>query len=221
MPAARKNKKTSLAAVSHPSPLDALPARRRAILIAAVKVLMEKGYAHASTLEIATRARVSKRELYALVGNKDEMLAICVARRGSRMRLPEGFRQPADRASLEGALTKYGATMLRELLDPDVVEVFRLGIAEAKRSASIAKSLSEGGRGPARAALERLLESARAANLLREAEMDDLIRHFDAFLGWTTLMVWILIGLEKPPTARQIDRRAQEAAAMFLQIHGR
>jgi len=33
---------------------------------------MKSGYATTSTLEIATRARVSKRELYALVGNKQE-----------------------------------------------------------------------------------------------------------------------------------------------------
>jgi AcrR family transcriptional regulator len=186
-----------------------------------MQLFMERGFAETTTLEIATRARVSKRELYALVGNKDEMLAICIARRGSRMRLPEGFKEPADRASLEGALRKYGATMLRELLDPDVVEVFRLAIAEAKRSPSIAKSLSEGGRGPARAALERLLQSARAAKLLGDADMADMVRHFDGLLGWTTFMVWVLVGLEKPPTAKEIDRRAEEAAAMFLQVHGR
>jgi hypothetical protein len=52
-------------AACHPAPLDALPPRRRAILIAAVNVLGEQGYARASTLEIASRARVSKRELYA------------------------------------------------------------------------------------------------------------------------------------------------------------
>ena len=37
---------------------------------------MENGYAKTSTLEIATRAGISKRELYALVGNKQEMLIV-------------------------------------------------------------------------------------------------------------------------------------------------
>ena len=53
MPAIRKKSAPAV----HPSPIDALPPRRRAILIAAVGVLMEKGYARASTLEIATRAK--------------------------------------------------------------------------------------------------------------------------------------------------------------------
>ena len=67
-------RKKAPVAPAHPSPLDALPPRRRAILIAAVSVLMEKGYARASTLEIATRARVSKRELYAEFGSKRGIL---------------------------------------------------------------------------------------------------------------------------------------------------
>ena len=52
---------------------DEDPVRRR-ILDAAFSAFMEEGYAATSTLKIATRARVSKRELYALVGNKQEML---------------------------------------------------------------------------------------------------------------------------------------------------
>jgi hypothetical protein len=41
---------------------------RERILEAAFAAFMKSGYATTSTLEIATRARVSKRELYALVG---------------------------------------------------------------------------------------------------------------------------------------------------------
>ena len=61
------------------------PARER-ILYAAMEAFMELGYAEASTLEIATRAQVSKRELYALFGNKQAMLAACIADRVGRMR---------------------------------------------------------------------------------------------------------------------------------------
>src|SRR5215468_9606024 len=61
------------------SPLDALEPRRRALLEAAYSVLMERGYAGASTLEIARRARVSKRELYAEFGSKSGMLQALIA----------------------------------------------------------------------------------------------------------------------------------------------
>jgi AcrR family transcriptional regulator len=52
---------------------------RERILEAAFEAFMKSGYAAASTLEIASRARVSKRELYALVGNKQQMLIACIA----------------------------------------------------------------------------------------------------------------------------------------------
>lgn len=196
-----------------------LSARDR-ILHAAMELFVERGFAETTTLEIATRARVSKRELYALVGNKDEILAICIARRGDRMRLPEGFPEPTDKASLEAALRRYGETMLREITDPAVLEVFRLGIAEAKRSPAIAHSLHERGRGPARAALEALLKSARAARLLADGNMDEMLHDFGALL-WGNTMVWILLGLEKAPGPKEIERRAERAARRFLELYGR
>src|SRR5262249_60350683 len=113
-----------------------------------------------------TRAKVSKRELYALVGNKEQMLAACVAGRGQRMRLPETFPAPADMASLESGLRQYGIILLKELVDPDVLAVFRLGISEAKRSPGIGASIKEQGHRPATAALRSLLRPARVRGRL-------------------------------------------------------
>ena len=193
---------------------------RDRILHAAMELFVERGFAETTTLEIASRARVSKRELYALVGNKDEILAVCIANRGDRMRLPEGFSEPADMASLEAALRIYGATLLRELTDPAVLEVFRLGIAEAKRSPGIARSLNERGRAPARAALEALLKSAQAAKLLADGNVDEMMLHYRGLL-WGDAVVWILLGLEKRPGPKEIERRAQNATRLFLEVYGR
>jgi len=194
------------------------PARDR-ILGAAMRTFMEHGFAAATTLEIATRAKVSKRELYALVGNKEEMLAACVAARGQRMRLPEGFPAPTDTASLRAALREYGATMLRELTDPGVLAVFRLAISEAKRSPSVAASINNLGRQPARAALESLLRSARAAKLLADHDVPSMMTHYRGLLLGD--LVWILLGVEQPPDAKEIDKRADEVARLFLSLHGR
>jgi hypothetical protein len=54
------------------------PARER-ILNAAFATFTERGYGGSSTLEIATRAKVSKRELYALFGDKRAMVIACIA----------------------------------------------------------------------------------------------------------------------------------------------
>ncbi|MGH6682076.1 MAG: TetR/AcrR family transcriptional regulator, partial [Bradyrhizobium sp.] len=76
------------------------PARGR-ILEAAFSAFRESGYAATSTLEIATRARVSKRELYALVGNKDELLAACISARAKRLHLPADLPAPRDPETLK------------------------------------------------------------------------------------------------------------------------
>src|SRR5579863_849951 len=77
---------------------------RERILDAAFAAFMKKGYATASTLEIATRARVSKRELYALVGNKQQMLIACIRNRARRFEVPADLPVPHDRETLAQVL---------------------------------------------------------------------------------------------------------------------
>ncbi len=103
---------------------------RKRILEAAFAAFMESGYATTSTLEIATRARVSKRELYALVGNKQEMLIACISERAKRVDVPADLPVLRDRKALEQVLTSFGTKLVREVSDPTVIAVFRLAIAE-------------------------------------------------------------------------------------------
>ncbi len=192
---------------------------RGRILGAAMETFMEHGFAAATTLDIATRAKVSKRELYAIVGNKQEMLEACIAGRGRRMRLPEEYPALTDTASLRSALRQYGATMLRELTDPDVLAVFRLAISESKRSPGIARSLEAQGGEPAREALRSLLQSARDAGLLADGDLNAMMSHYQGLL-WGNLFVWVLLGTTPPPGAKEIGHRAEEAARIFLRLYG-
>jgi AcrR family transcriptional regulator len=202
-----------------PAEKGANPVRDR-ILSAAMRTFMEHGFARATTLEIATRAKVSKRELYRLVGDKEQILAACVAERGRRMRLPEGFPAPVDRSTLEAALRQYGIILLKELMEPDVLAVFRLGISESKRSPGIAASIDEQGHKPANAALESLLRMADSARLLASDDFASMIAHYRGLLLGDR-MVYVLLGMVPPPTAREIERRAEQAARLFLVLHAR
>src|SRR5258708_29762872 len=104
---------------------DEIPPRVR-ILDAAFSAFMESGFAATSTLEIATRARVSKRELYALVGSKHEMLAACIAERAKRLQMPAELPEPHDREAFLRTLVTFGTQLLREASDPTLIAVFRL-----------------------------------------------------------------------------------------------
>src|SRR5260370_33832529 len=103
---------------------------RERILEAAFAAFMKSGYAATSTLEIATHARVSKRELYALVGNKQEMLVACISARATRLQVPADFPVPHDRETLTHVLASFGTQHVRETTAPTVIESVRLSIAE-------------------------------------------------------------------------------------------
>src|ERR1700756_3046501 len=98
---------------------------RARILEAAFAAFMKSGYAKTSTLEIATRARVSKRELYALVGNKQEMLIACIGERAKRLEVPADLPVLGDRESLAQGLVSFGTKLVHEISDPTVIAVFR------------------------------------------------------------------------------------------------
>src|ERR1700724_2627107 len=115
---------------------------RERILEAAFAAFMKSGYATASTLEIATRARVSKRELYALVGNKQEVLIACISERAKRFDVPSDLPVLRDRETLEQVLASFGTKLVREISDPTVIAVFRLAISEAVQAPEVARALN-------------------------------------------------------------------------------
>lgn len=106
----------------------AAPLRER-VLNAAFSAFMEKGYEGTSTLEIATRAKVSKRELYQVCSDKSALLKDAITERAQRMRLPLELPAATDRTALAATLTALGASVLRGVSEPPVLGVYRLAIA--------------------------------------------------------------------------------------------
>ena len=190
---------------------------RKRILKVAFAAFTRGGYAPTSTLEIATRARVSKRELYRLVGNKQEMLIACIRERSKRLDVPADLPVLRDRGTLEQVLASFGTKLLREISDPTVIAVFRLAIAEAVQAPEVARVFDSTGRAASRAALREIMARAQASGLLtgRPAELAEQF----AGLLWGLLMINLLLGVAERPSPREIARRARDAAAAFLQLH--
>ncbi len=191
------------------------PSIRQRILSAAFGAFTERGFAEASTLEIATRAKVSKRELYSLFGNKQQMLVTCISERAKRMRLPADWPVPRNGQELEAGLVKFGSVMLQEISDPDVIAVYRLAICEANRSPEVAQALDLHGRQASSAALREILEGAQSAGLLKGADLGRVIGRFMTLLLGEVVMSTAL-GLRKRPGPDEIAQRAQEAARDLL-----
>jgi AcrR family transcriptional regulator len=195
---------------------DDAPVRGR-ILDAAFAAFMKSGYARTSTLEIATRARVSKRELYSLVGNKQEMLIACIRERARRLQASADLPAPRDRDTLAHVLESFGAQLVREVSDPSVIAVFRLAIAEAVHAPEVARALDSIGREASRAALRQIMAGAQSAGLLKGSPAA-LAQQFAGLL-WSDLIVSLLLGVVERPSPRDVTGRARDAAAAFLQLH--
>jgi AcrR family transcriptional regulator len=192
---------------------------RARILDAAFAAFTKSGYAATSTLEIATRARVSKRELYALVGNKQEMLIACIRARASRLQVPADLPVPQDRETLAHVLASFGTRLVREITDPTVIAVFRLAIAEAVQAPEVAQALDSVGRETSRAALRQIMARAQASGLLN-GRPADLAEQFGGLL-WGNLIISLLLGVAERPNSREAAARARDATAAFLHLHPR
>ena len=182
-------------------------------------VLMEHGYARTSTLEIATRAKVSKRELYRLFGDKKAILTSCIAERAKEVRLQLELPEVGDRASLASVLESFGAAALRGLSRPEVTAVFRLAVVEAERSPEVAQALDTAGRIATRDALIRVLAQAQSKGLLGNGDPALMAEQFFALL-WGGLRLRLLLRLAAPPGQAEIKRRAQRATEALLVLHG-
>jgi AcrR family transcriptional regulator len=191
--------------------------KRRRILQAAMQTFREYGFAAATTLDIATRARVSKRELYALVGNKQAMLIACITERAKRLQAPADLPAPRDRQALAAVLASFGAHLLREVSEPTVIAIFRLAIAEAVHAPEVAQALDSIGREASRAALRQIMARARTSRLI-DGPPEGLAEQFRGLL-WCDLMVSLLLGVAERPGAREVGARAHNAAAAFLALH--
>jgi len=193
------------------------PIRAR-ILDAAFAAFMENGYAQTTTLEIATRAQVSKRELYAVVGKKADMLAACIEERARRLRMPVYAPPAQDREGLTGLLQGFGARFLLELTDPAVIAVFRLAIAEAERAPEVARTLDRVGRDASRGALREMLTRAHADGLIA-ADPAMVAEQFMALL-WGELLFGLLLRVKARPTRKQLEQRARQATAAIVSLYG-
>ena len=192
----------------------AIPKRTR-VLQAAFSAFQELGYAGASTLEIATRAKVSKRELYTFFSNKQAILATCIAERTKQMRFPLESPGSLDRKAVAATLTAFGPTVRRGVCDPSALAVFRLAIAESESSPEVARALDTAGRQANRAALIEFLGEAQKHGQAGTGQPETMATYFFALL-WDDLLVRLLLRVAEPPSPKEVERRARFATEALL-----
>ncbi len=193
----------------------ATAARREEILDAALAVLAERGYAGASTREIAARAHASKETLYAWFGDKRGLFTEVVRRNAARLEAaltPHLNDNAGDPAIV---LHAVAAELLRLLLGEPAVVINRAAIAEAPTDPTLAQVLTAEGRSRIVPRLVCYLESQRARGRLA---FEDAATAAETLIGLTIgdQQVRRLLGVLPVPTPTEIDARANRAVRAFL-----
>jgi AcrR family transcriptional regulator len=192
---------------------------RERVLKAAFTLFREHGFSSTSMLDIVTRARVSKRDLYALFNNKHAVLAACISKRAQQMRRPLDTATPVPqtRDALAKLLVEFGVSILKTVCQPDVLTVFRLAIAESDRAPEIARTLDSSGHEANQNALTELVRKAQAEGLVEAGDPAVLAARYIAVL-WEDLLIRLLMRLREAPTAREIEVRARTATETLMDL---
>ena len=198
-------------------PRDAV---RDRVLCASFEAFREKGFHGVSTLEIATRAKVSKRELYALFADKQAIVVECIKWRTKQMQAPLALPRPKDTLALSATLTAFGTALITNVCDSSVLAVFRLAISEAERTPEIAHVLNSAGREASRKIFADLVKNAQEDGLLLASDPAEATEFFFSVL-WGDLQIRLLMGLAKTPTKGEIAQRAKHASTRLLAVYSK
>jgi AcrR family transcriptional regulator len=190
---------------------------RERVLKAASSLFREQGFSSTSMLDIVTRARVSKRDLYALFNNKHAVLGACISERAQQMRRPldTTTTMPQTRDALATLLVEFGVSILKTVCQPEVLTVFRLAIAESDRVPEIARTLDSNGREANQKALTELVRKAQSLGLISAGDPGALAARYISVL-WGDLLIRLLMRVREAPTKREIEVRARAAMETLM-----
>jgi AcrR family transcriptional regulator len=186
-------------------------------LNAAFSLFRENGFSSTSMLDIVTRARISKRDLYALFKNKHAVLAACISEHTEQMRRPLDLTTPVPqtRDALTKLLVEFGISILKTVCHPDTLTVFRLAIAESDQAPEIARTLESSGREANQKALIELIRNAQSRGLISAGNPAVLTARYIAVLGGD-LLIRLLMRVRAAPVEREIIARARAATEMLM-----
>jgi AcrR family transcriptional regulator len=196
--------------------------KHRAILDAATAIFLREGYLGTSMDEIAARARVSKQTVYTHFADKERLFTEIVAATVDEASDPvyAEARQLRDSGDLEVDLGDLARRQLRLVMQPRLLALRRLVIAEATRFPQLGRTFYERGAGRTVAALAETFAGLAARDLL---DVDDPLlaaTHFNWLVMSAPVNQAMLLGRADPDPA-ELDRFAEGGVRAFLAAYGR
>jgi TetR/AcrR family transcriptional repressor of mexJK operon len=197
--------------------------KRSAILEAAAKAFLDKGYRGTSMDEIAALAGVSKQTVYNHFADKERLFSAMVESAVGEVSDPvyEEVRRLEDSGDVEADLRDLARRQLAMVMQPKLMQLRRLVIGEAGRFPELGRIFHERGPGRTIAALAAAFEQLAARGALH---LDDPLlaaAHFNWLVMSIPVNEAMFFGDERAPSRPRLDRYADAGVRVFLAAYGR
>lgn len=195
--------------------------KHRLILEAATRIFLERGYEGTTMDEVAGAAQVSKPTLYRHFTDKERLYAEIIQATtddvDALMRLVS--EELGDMSDPKDALGRLARKLIAALMQPELLRLRRLVIANAERFPEIGRTWFQQGFGRVLTILASCFERYRQRGLLTCDDPLLAAHHFTGLLLWIPINRAMFSG-ELASSPGDLERHAQAAVAAFLSGYG-
>jgi AcrR family transcriptional regulator len=201
---------------------EALTARQRQVLDAALALMVEQGDQLTMTA-VASRASCSKETLYKWFGDRDGLLTATVQWQASKVTVGAVDRAQLDLASLKSRLEEFAVNWLSVISTKTSIALNRMAVAHAgsdKRNPGrdLGAIVLENGRFAIARRLKPVLEAGRDAGLLAFDDSETVFRTFFGLVA-RDVQTRLLLGDRFSLTKADIARDAAVATRRVLTLY--
>jgi TetR/AcrR family transcriptional regulator, mexJK operon transcriptional repressor len=195
--------------------------KRTAILEAAGTAFLNNGYLGTSMDEIAALARVSKQTVYKHFADKERLFVEIVTNTVNQISDPvhEEALNLADSGDIQADLRDLAGRLLTGVMQPRVLQLRRLVIAESSRFPGLGRTFYARGPGRTISALAAAFERLAVRGVLRLEDPELAASHFNWLIMSAPLNQAMLLGTDEPLTSAELQRHVESAVRMFLAAH--
>jgi TetR/AcrR family transcriptional repressor of mexJK operon len=182
--------------------------KREAILKGAKAMFLKHGFGDASMDEVAAAAGVSKMTVYRHFGSKEDLFAGVITE--CCQQLITGEIDAVFALPMRDALRAYARKMTDIFFARDTAELHRIVIAECRRFPKLGRLFYETGPQSCIDSLEAYFVRHRNDQMLKVSDPHRAAEEFLELLrGYSHLKM--LLGIDKAPSARDIEARIESA----------
>ncbi len=195
--------------------------KRKALLLAATEVFLDKGFDGTSMDDVAARAAVSKPTVYKYFSDKERLFAEIVLATTSQVddlvRLV--VETMDDQPGVEASLTLLARRFIAAIMQPRVLRLRRLVIANADRFPDVGRSWYEQGFERVLATLAASFKSLADRRILGPGDPLLAANHFVGLLLWIPVNKAMFTG-DHHASTDDLELCAEAAVRAFLNGYG-